>query len=94
MLAVREARRLPAASSRAIRVAFGILTFLLWYLGMLSVMGILAVLTVRKVRDVGFTIICLLALTAAVGWVRRAVRPAQVLADPSQPSSLAREEPK
>ncbi|MGO9832034.1 MAG: hypothetical protein ACLPJH_18015 [Myxococcaceae bacterium] len=91
MLAVRAARRLPAASSEALRVAFGVLTFFLWYLAMLSAMGVLALLTVRKFRDVGLTVGGLLALTAVVGLVRRAVRPVPPRSAPAQPPLAAEE---
>jgi len=83
MMGVRGANRLPPSASRTIRLGFGILTFLLWYVGMLSVVGILALLMGRRLREIGFSVLGLFAATGGLWGLRRFFRAAWVPAAPS-----------
>ena len=73
-MGIRGARQLPPTAGQTTRVAFGILTFLLWYGGMLSAVGFLALLTGRTFREVGFTVVGLVVATGGVWGLRRLLR--------------------
>jgi hypothetical protein len=82
-VAVSYSKKLPN-SLHATRIACGVLTFFLWYVGMLSAMSILAMLTVRTFRELRTTVLVLLALTALLWCTRHLVR--RFLVRGAQPS--------
>jgi hypothetical protein len=88
-MGIRGGERLPRGSAQATRVAFGVVTFFLWYAGMLAGMSILATLTVRHFRDVRWTVMGLLAATLFLWGVRRLLR--QLLVPAGLPLEAAAE---
>jgi hypothetical protein len=85
-MGIRGGKQLPVQSAQATRVAFGALTFLLWYVAMLLGMSVVAVLTVRTFRDVKATVLALSAMTACLWGLRRFVRQAFVPEGPRVPA--------
>ena len=83
LMGVRGANQLPPSASRTLRLSLGVLTFLLWYVGMLSAVGLLALMMGRKLREIGFTVLGLFAATGGLWGLRRLVRAAWVPAAPS-----------
>jgi len=83
VMAVGYAKKLPADSLQATRIAFGVLTFFLWYAGMLSAMSTFAMLTVRTFQELRATVLVLLGLTALLWSIRRLVRRLLVRGAPS-----------
>jgi hypothetical protein len=86
LMGIRGGKKLPPLSAQGTRVAFGTLTFLLWYAAMLAAMSVLAMLTVRSFREVGSTVVSLLAITGLLWGVRRLVRQVFVPAGPPVPA--------